>query len=159
MQVSDAGHLLSTDVRSADGEPLGRIGTVYLPDGSAQPLLVAFPAEADTPLIAPLFGAELRAGALVLAYPAALVVAGPRVEAGVTLSVGEIGAVLSYYGVRVESGLPLTERIAGTGDVGSSFADVQAVPRFPGIGDEDLPPIVLTGPAVSGGRSDSGLAG
>jgi hypothetical protein len=161
MQVSDAGRLLSLEVRSADGEVLGRIGTVFVTDGSAQPLLVAFPADREIPFVAPLFGAELRPDGLVLGYPAGQVTAGPTVQAGVPLSVGEIGAVLSYYGSPAASDLPLTTRMLGTGDVHSAFADVQAIPAFPGIGDEDLPPIVVTRPGVSGQRSlpGSGVSG
>ena len=152
MQVPDAGRLLSTEVRSADGRVLGRVGTVYVPEGSVQPLLVAFPADQDTPHVAPLFGAELRPDGLVLGYPAERVTAGPTVDAGAALSVGEIGAVLSYYGTQVASDRPLTERLLGTGDVGSSLADVQAIPPFPSIGDDDLPPIVVTRPGLSGPR-------
>jgi hypothetical protein len=150
MQVSDAGRLLSIWVRSADGVPLGRIGTVYIPDGSVQPLLVTFPADAEFPRVAPLFGAELETDALVLGYSAELIDGGPAVEADVPLSTGEIAAVLGYYGRRVDLVGPITERIEGTGDVAAGFADVRAVPRLPGIGDEDLPPIVITRPAQSG---------
>jgi hypothetical protein len=152
MQVPDPGRLLSIEVRSADGRALGRIGTVYVPEGSVQPLLVAFPADQETPHVVPLFGAELRPDGLVLGYPAEQVNAGPTVEAGVALSVGEIGVVLSYYGRPIRNDLPLTDRILGTGDVGSAFADVQTVPSFPGIGDDDLPPIVVTRPGLSGSR-------
>ncbi|MEU4424691.1 hypothetical protein AB0F81_29065 [Actinoplanes sp. NPDC024001] len=148
MQVSDAGRLQSTQVRSADGKPLGRVGTVYVAHGARQPLMVAFPADRDTPFVAPLFGAVLTEDALVLGYSAEQVTAGPTVDAEALLSLGEIGAVLAYYGRPVRIDRPLTERMDGVGDVG--FRDVQAVPRLPDIGDDDLPPIVVTRPAASG---------
>ena len=150
MQVPDPDRLLSTPVRSADGAALGRIGTVYVPDGARQPLLVAFPADRDTPFVAPLFGAELTPDALVLGYSAEQVTAGPTVEADAVLSVGEIGAVLAHYGRPVRTDRPLTERVREVGDVGAGSADVRAIPRIPGIGDDDLPPIVVTRPAQSG---------
>ncbi len=150
MQVSDVGRLLSIVVRSADGRHLGRVGIVYVPDGAVQPLLVAFPADRDTPFVAPLFGAELTPDGLVLGFSADRVEAGPTVDAGAPLSAGEIGAVLAYYGRTVTSGGPLTERILDVGDVGFTDADVRAVPRIPDIGDDDLPPIVVTRPAQSG---------
>ncbi|BFU46309.1 hypothetical protein [Krasilnikovia sp. MM14-A1004] len=152
MQVPDVGRLLSTEVRSADGRVLGRVGAVYVADGAVQPLLVAFPADRETPYVAPLFGAELRPDALMLGYPAALVSAGPTIDAGVALSVGEIEAVLAYYGTRVASDRPLTERALGTGDVGSVFPDVHTVPPLAAVGDDDLPPIVVTRPGMSGPR-------
>lgn len=150
MQLPDVDRLLSTEVRSADGALLGRIGTVYVPDGAVQPLLVAFPADQDTPFVAPLFGAQLTADALVLSYSAEQVTTGPTVEAQAVLSVGEISAVLAHYGRAVRLDRPLTERIRDVGDVRFSSADVQVVPRIPGIGDDDLPPIVVTRPAQSG---------
>jgi len=152
MQVPDAGRLLSIEVRSADGRALGRVGTVYVAEGAVQPLLVAFPADQQNPHVVPLFDAELRTDGLVLGYPADQVNDGPTVEAGVALSVGEVGAVLSYYGSPVRSDLPLTDRLLGTGDVASAFADVLTIPSFPGIGDDDLPPIVVTRPGLSGPR-------
>ncbi|MFD0521271.1 hypothetical protein [Paractinoplanes durhamensis] len=110
MQVSDAGRLRSFEVHSADGHFLGHVGTVYRAEDSVQPLLVSFPAERDTPFVAPLFGAELTAHTLVLAYPAAQVTDGPTVDTDVVLSAGEVGAVLGYYGRRVRFSRPLTER-------------------------------------------------
>ncbi|AGL18441.1 hypothetical protein [Actinoplanes sp. N902-109] len=146
MQIPDAGALLSTEVLSADGAGLGRVGIVFRPDGAVQPLLVAFPAEADTPHVAPLLGAELGRDGLVLAYSAAQLRAAPTIDAGAELSVGEIGAVLAYYGIPLRSDLPLTTRVSGTGDVGSTVADVRLIPAIPGIGDDDLPPIVVSRP-------------
>jgi hypothetical protein len=148
MQVPDPGRLLSTLVRSADGHDLGRVGAVYVPDGLRQPLLVAFPADRDTPFVAPLFGASLTAEALVLGFPAEQVRSGPTVEADVALPVGVISAVLRYYGRAVTTDRPLTERVQGTGDVSSVFAGVHAIPRFPDLGDDDLPPIVVSPPAA-----------
>ncbi|GAA2638093.1 hypothetical protein [Paractinoplanes durhamensis] len=150
MQVSDAGRLRSFEVHSADGHFLGHVGTVYRAEDSVQPLLVSFPAERDTPFVAPLFGAELTAHTLVLAYPAAQVTDGPTVDTDVVLSAGEVGAVLGYYGRRVRFSRPLTERREGTGDVAAAFSEVQVIPPVPGIGDEDLPPIVVTRPGLAG---------
>jgi hypothetical protein len=154
MQVPDADRLVMTEVRSADGHPLGRVGTVYVPEGAGRPLLVAFPADRQTPFVAPLFGARLDSGGLTLAYPADVVTGGPSVDAGAALSVGEIGAVLAYYqpGVRVDPRRPLTDRLLGTGDVASGSPEVQLVPAVPLVGDEDLPPIVVTRPGHSGPR-------
>jgi hypothetical protein len=100
--------------------------------------------------VAPLFGAELTPDALVLGYSAERVTAGPAVDAEARLSVGEIAAVLAYYGRAVTVDRPLTERVQGVGDVGFTHADVRAVPRLPEIGDDDLPPIVVTRPSHSG---------
>lgn len=149
MQLPDAGRLLSIEVRSADGKRLGRIGSVYVPDGGVQPLLIAFPSDRDDPFVAPLFGAELTADALVLGYPAEQVTAGPTVDAEALLSAGEIVAVLAYYG-RAVTTRSLTERMEGVRDVGFTHANVRAVPQIPDIGDEDLPPIVVTRPSHSG---------
>ncbi|GIE99962.1 hypothetical protein Ari01nite_74270 [Paractinoplanes rishiriensis] len=150
MQVPDASRLRSIEVRSADGELLGRVGAVYISEGLTQPLLVAFPDDSATPLVAPLFGAELTAEGLVLSYPAQQVTSGPTVEADAPLSVGVITTVLTYYGRPVAVDRPLTERADGVGDVSGGFADVHTVPRITGIGDDDLPPIVVTRPAHSG---------
>jgi hypothetical protein len=148
MQISDAGGLLGTTVWSSDGEDLGRIGDVHVLDHAVQPLLVTFPSESDTPSVAPLFGAELREDGLVLAYPAARVRSGPTVGAGILLSTGEVIAVLAWYGRQVTAAGPLTERLDGVGDVG--FGEAQTVPSLPDIGDDDLPPIVVTRPSHSG---------
>lgn len=148
MQISDAGGLLGTTVWSADGEDLGDVGDVHVLDRAVQPLLVTFPSGSDTPSVAPLFGAELRENGLVLAYPAERVRSGPTVGAGALLSAGEVIAVLAWYGRRVNPAGPLTERVDGVGDVG--FGEVQAVPSMPDIGDDDLPPIVVTRPSHSG---------
>ena len=155
MQVSDLARLLRTEVRSADNRPLGRIGAVYVQEGARQPLLVAFPADADTPRVAPLFGAELHADGLVLGYPAELVESGPRVDAAAELSVGEIGAVLNHYAprIRTDTRAAITERVTGTGDVAAADADVRTIPPFPHIGDDDLPPIVVTRPGWAGPRA------
>jgi hypothetical protein len=155
MQVSHPARLLGTHVYSADQRPLGRIGAVYVPDGATQPLLVAFPADSAHPRIAPLFGAELTANGLVLSYPQALVDTGPTVDPDVELSVGEIGSVLKHYspGVRIETQRPITERMTAVGDVGFVERDVHGIPAFPYIGDEDLPPIVVTKPGLRGPRS------
>jgi hypothetical protein len=150
MQIPDAGGLLSTEVLSADGQALGRVGTVYVPEGSVQPLLVSFPADSETPFVAPLLGAELLPEGLVLAYPAGHVTAGPTVDVEAALSVGEIGAVLSYYGRSTITRSRLTDRVTGTGDVGSVHPDVRAIPSFPTLGDDDLPPIVVTKPGATG---------
>ena len=40
--------------------------------------------------------------------------------------------------------------VTGTGDVGSVDADVRAIPSFPTLGDDDLPPIVVTKPGATG---------
>ena len=154
MQVPGLAHLLDLRIRSADGEPLGRIGAVYVQEGTAQPLLAAFPADAAEPMIAPLFGAELDAGGLKLAYSADLVTAGPTVGADETLSLGEVGTVLRYFApdLRTGAGRAITDRVTGTCDVAAADHDVRIVPRFPLIGDDDLPPIVVTRPGHSGPR-------
>ncbi|GIE36493.1 hypothetical protein Ait01nite_095380 [Actinoplanes italicus] len=148
MQISDAGGLQGTTVWSSDGEDLGDVGDVHVLDRAVQPLLVTFPSASDTPAVAPLFGAELREDGLVLAYPAERVRSGPTVGAGVVLSTGEVIAVLAFYGRQVSAAGPLTERLDGVGDVG--YGEVQAVPSLPDIGDDDLPPIVVTRPSHSG---------
>jgi len=152
MQVSDLADLLGTPVRSADGAELGRIGAVHVPAGNVQPLLVSFPAESETPYAAPLFGAELGASALVLAYPAATVETGPTVDAAVTLSAGEVGYILDHYrpGTRLDGKHPITDRLTGTGDVGADHPDVREIPPGPGIGDRELPPIVVAKPGFAG---------
>lgn len=154
MQVPDLARLLRTEVHSADNRSLGRIGAVYVQEGASQPLLVAFPADQDNPRVVPLFGAELRADGLFLAYSAELVESGPTVDADAALSVGEIGSVLQHYSppVRTDTDRPITERVTGTGDVAAGDADVRTIPPFPFIGDDDLPPIVVTRPGLSGPR-------
>jgi hypothetical protein len=149
MQVSDAGRLMSIEVHSAEGESLGRVGAVYVPEGLRQPLLVAFPDDSSTPFVAPLFGAELTAEGLRLSYSAERVTSGPTVEADATLSVGVISWVITYYGRQVAVDRPLTDGVGGVGDVSATFADVRIVPRIAQIGDDDLPPIVVTRPALS----------
>lgn len=152
MDVPDVARLIGTEVRSSDGQALGRIGAVYVQEGSVQPLLVAFPAERDKPQVAPLFRATLTPQGLILGYSAAQLESGPRVDADAALSVGEISAVLNHYAPPVSTGtdLPVTERITEVGDVSSTEADVRAIPSFPFIGDEDLPPIVVTKPGLTG---------
>jgi hypothetical protein len=56
--------------------------------------------------------------------------------------------VLAWNGRQVTAAGPLTERLDGVGDVG--FGEAQTVPSLPDIGDDDLPPIVVTRPSHSG---------
>lgn len=150
VQVSDLADLLGTPVRSADGTELGRIGTVHVPAGNVQPLLVTFPADSRTPYAAPLFDAVLQADGLVLGFPAVLVADGPTVDAEATLSAGEVGYILDHYrpGRPHPRGLPVTDRCDDTGDVAAENPDVREIP--PVIGDQDLPPIVVIRPGIVG---------
>ncbi len=148
MQIPSARRLLGTPVRSSDGQPLGRVGVVYLPEGRIQPLLIGLPAERSTPWAVPLLGARLEDDVLVLGYPAGVITTGPTVEADTSLSLGEVGAILAYYWPGVALGFPVTERAPEIGDVGAGL--VHRIPTFPGLGDDDLPPIVIISPGVSG---------
>jgi hypothetical protein len=150
MQISSARRLLGTPVRSSDGQPLGRVGVVYVPDGLTQPLLIALPAERSAPWAVPLFDARLDDDVLVLGYPADVITAGPTVDADTALSLGEVGAVLAYYRPGVIRGFAVTERAPEIGDVGAVAGVVHRIPAFPGIGDDDLPPIVITSPGAAG---------
>ncbi|SBT66859.1 hypothetical protein GA0070622_3898 [Micromonospora sediminicola] len=151
MHVPHARRLLALPARSSDGQQLGRTGAVYVPEGQRQPLLVALPLERAAPWVVPLFGARLDADGLVLDYPAETIVKGPTVDADAPLSLGEVAAVLAHYRPAVAElvrGLPLTRRAPEGGDVGAGF--VHRIPVVPGIGDDDLPPIVIASPGVTG---------
>jgi hypothetical protein len=152
VQVSDLTDLLGTPVRSVDGVDLGRVGSVHVPAGLGQPLLVTFPADSDTPYAAPLFGAELSEAALRLGYPADLVTGGPTVDAAASLSAGEVGYILGHYrpGRPAALGTPVTHRRRDTGDVGADDPDVRELPAIPSVEDRDLPPIVVTRPGLTG---------
>lgn len=95
----------------------------------------------------PLFGARLEDDALVLGYPASMITTGPTVDPEASLSLGEVGAVLAYYLPGVASGFPVTERASEIGDVGAGL--VHRIPAFPGIGEDDLPPIVIISPGAA----------
>lgn len=153
MQIPHARRLLGSPASSSDGQSLGRIGAVYLPERRTQPLLVALPVEKAAPWVVPLFGARLTASGLVLGYPAALITAGPTVGADTPLSLGEVSAVLAHYrpaAAEAARGMPLTERAPEGGDVSAAAGFVHRIPVFPGIGDDDLPPIVVTSPGATG---------
>ncbi|RIV37540.1 hypothetical protein [Micromonospora radicis] len=153
MQIPHARRLLGAPVSSSDGQFLGRIGAVYLPEGRTQPLLVALPVEKATPWVVPLLGARLTADGLVLGYPTALITTGPTVDPDTPLSLGEVRAVLAHYqpaAAEAVHGMPLTERASEGADVSATAGFLHRIPVFPGIGDDDLPPIVITIPGATG---------
>jgi hypothetical protein len=155
MQFEDADDIPGTEAWSSDGRPLGRISAVHVAAGSVQPLLVQLPAGAETQHLVPAVRAELRDQGLILGFDEATITGAPRVDPDAVLSVGEAAYALGYFGVRIESpgsGLPLTERITGAGDVASVHPGVRALP---GIwvdepGDPELPPIVIISPGADG---------
>lgn len=155
MQFEDADDIPGTQAWSSDGRPLGRISAVHVAAGSAQPLLVQLPSGAPTQHVVPVLRAELRDRGLILGYDEATIAGAPRVDPGAVLSIGEAAYALGYFGVRIESpgGLPLTERITGTGDVASVHPGVRALPGIrsvPEPGDPELPPIVIISPGADG---------
>jgi hypothetical protein len=155
MQFEDVEDIPGTEAWSSDGRPLGRISAVHVAAGSVQPLLVQLPAGAGIQHLVPVLGAELRDQGLVLGYDAASIGDAPRVDPGAVLSIGEAAYALAHFGMLIESpgGLPLTERITGTGDVASVHPGVRALPGIRSVdepGDPELPPIVIISPGADG---------
>lgn len=152
-RIRNPKELFGVPVRSSDGQALGEVGIVYLPDGRRQPLLVGMPVNRRDSRVVPMFGARLDDDALVLAYPAELITAGPTVDSEEPLSAGEVIAALAHYQPAVleaARGVPLTEHGPQGADVSASRGRLDRIPAFPGIGDDDLPPIVITSPGALG---------
>ena len=150
MQVPDLAHVKGLVVRSSEGTELGTIGAVHVQRDGRQPLLVEFPADSDTPYVAPLFGAALDATGLVLAYAEELVRSGPTVDADADLSAGDVGYIIGHYlpGFRLGPDQPITARVREIGDVGAPGGGVHTVPGI--VGDDELPPIVVIRPGYQG---------
>jgi hypothetical protein len=138
MRMDSTAGLTGMEIRSADGELLGRVGAVHVPEGGADVLLVQMrTATPDFELVVPVVDASVDHGVLVLPYSAEEIRHGPAVPGDAALSLGETAYVFDYYraGEVQVAGRSLTERASGASDVDAADPDVQL-----------LPPIVIVRP-------------
>ncbi|GAA1845816.1 PRC-barrel domain-containing protein [Asanoa iriomotensis] len=142
MEIDEWRDLRGTTVRSADGEPVGKVTAAHVSGRDA--LLVQISTrDPERELIVPVGSATLGASGLVLPYSAAAVAAGPTVQSDAVLSVGEAAFVLGYYGEGsvTAPGHAITDRADVVGDVADQDPQVR-----------HLPPIVVTRPRLDDGR-------
>jgi hypothetical protein len=145
VRFTDSGEIPGAELRSSDGQLIGQVSAVHVPEGESEPLFVQVETvTAESDLIVPVNEAAVEEGTLVVPYSAATIERGPTVDPAATLSIGEVAYVLRYYDAgEVEvGGHPLTERSSTVGDVAARDPHVRS-----------LPPIVVARPGFAGDRS------
>ena len=96
---TDLPALVEADVVDRDGERIGTVRHVYSSEDGSQPLFVTVRTAADgvESSLVPLEAAELREGALHVAFDGATIAAAPVIDADDGISDDERGTVFDYY--------------------------------------------------------------
>jgi hypothetical protein len=144
VRFTDSGEISGAALRSSDGQVIGQVSAVHVPEGEDEPLFVQVETTAADDLIVPVREAAVEEGTLVVPYSATTIERGPTVDPAAILSIAEVAYVLRYYDAgEVEAGgHPMTERASTVGDVAARDPHVRS-----------LPPIVVARPGFAGGRS------